>query len=240
MCRTVLRKRHLCWDCAADTHRQGPRRCWKMLRKEPNVKLTMPIIAILIAGLAVSANAHFVLISPAPSLVQDRLGDPQKIAPCGGVSANPTRGTMANPGVPSGAVTNVKGGTNLPLLVQETIFHPGHYRVALARTMAQLPPDPVVTVATTEKGTRSQSAVIQNPAVAPVLLDGIFAHTERPTQNFEGEIPIPNIDCPNCVLQVIEFMADHPGIAVDGGHSYHHCAILNITADPAKPIDKRW
>jgi hypothetical protein len=27
---------------------------------------------------------------------------------------------------------------------------------------------------------------------------------------------------------------------VDGGHSYHHCALLNITADPEKPIDKRW
>jgi hypothetical protein len=196
--------------------------------------------AIIAAAIVGRADAHFVLVSPAASLVQNRLGDPQKIAPCGGVSANPARGTPPNPGVPSGAVTSVTGGTNLPLLVQETIFHPGHYRVALARTAAQLPPDPVVTTAQTEKGVRSQSAVIQSPPVAPILLDGIFAHTERPTQNFEMEIPIPNISCPNCVLQVIEFMADHPGIAVDGGHSYHHCAILNITADPAKPIDTRW
>jgi hypothetical protein len=195
---------------------------------------------IVAAGLSSVADAHFVLIQPAASTVQNRLGDPQKIAPCGGVSANPGRGTPANPGVPSGAITNVKGGTDLPLLVHESIFHPGHYRVALARTAAQLPKDPEVTVVQTEKGTRSQSAVIQTPAVAPVLLDGIFAHTERPTQNFESMIPIPNITCANCVLQVIEFMADHPGIAVDGGHSYHHCAILNITADPAKPIDKRW
>jgi hypothetical protein len=82
--------------------------------------------------------------------------------------------------------------------------------------------------------------VIQSPVVAPVLLDGIFTHTERPTQNFEGEIPIPNINCRECVLQVIEFMADHPGIGTDGGHSYHHCAVVNITADPAKPIDTRW
>jgi hypothetical protein len=198
------------------------------------------LAAIGVACLSTGAGAHFVLVSPAASLVQNRLGDPQKIAPCGGVSANPGRGTPANPGVPSGAVTNVKGGTMLPLMVQESIFHPGHYRVALARTAAQLPPDPVVTTVQTEKGARSQSAVIQNPPVAPVLLDGIFAHTERPTQNFESEIPIPNINCVNCVLQVIEFMADHPGIAVDGGHSYHHCAILNITADPAKPIDTRW
>jgi hypothetical protein len=196
--------------------------------------------AIIAAAIVGRADAHFVLVSPAASLVQNRLGDPQKIAPCGGVSANPARGTPPNPGVPSGAVTSVMGGTNLPLLVQETIFHPGHYRVALARTAVQLPPDPVVTTAQTEKGVRSQSAVIQSPPVAPILLDGIFAHTERPTQNFEMEIPVPNITCPNCVLQVIEFMADHPGIAVDGGHSYHHCAILNITADPAKPIDTRW
>ena len=139
------------------------------------------LVAVLVAGsLSGVAHAHFVLIQPAASMVQDRLGDPQKIAPCGGVSANPARGSLANPGVPSGAVTSVKGGTDLPLLVHESIFHPGHYRVALARTASQLPPDPVVTTAQTERGVRSQSAVIQNPPVAPVLLDGIFAHTERP------------------------------------------------------------
>jgi hypothetical protein len=198
------------------------------------------LIITAVMGLVATANAHFILISPAALLVQDRLGDPQKIAPCGGVSANPARGAAANPGVPSGAVTNVKGGANLRLLVQETVFHPGHYRVSLARMASQLPPDPVVTTAQTARGLRSQSAAIQNPPVAPVLLDGIFAHTERPAQNFETDIPIPNINCMGCVLQVIEFMADHPGIAVDGGHSYHHCAILNITADPAKPIDSRW
>lgn len=202
--------------------------------------VTLIAAAAVASLLAVRADAHFVLISPAASLVQDRLGDPQKIGPCGGVSANPTRGTPGNPGTPSGAVTSVKGGANLKLMVQETIFHPGHYRVALARTAAQLPPDPMVTTADTGRGVRSQSAVIQKPPVAPVLLDGIFAHTERPTQNFEADIPIPNINCPSCVLQVIEFMADHPGIAVDGGHSYHHCAILNITADATKPIDTRW
>jgi hypothetical protein len=204
------------------------------------MKQRLVLALIVAAAMSSLASAHFVLIVPAASKGQDRLGDPQKIGPCGGVSANPGRGTGANPGVPSGAVTSVKGGTNLPLMVQETIFHPGHYRVALARTEAQLPPDPEVTVVETEKGPRSKSAVIQNPPVAPVLLDGIFAHTERSAQNFTAEIPIPNISCPTCVLQVIEFMAEHPGIAVDGGHNYHHCAVLNITADPSKPIDKRW
>jgi hypothetical protein len=140
------------------------------------------VLSALIVAVCLStvAHAHFVLIQPAATLMQNRLGDPQKIAPCGGVSANPARGSLANPGVPSGAVTAVTGGTDLPLLVHESIFHPGHYRVALARTVGQLPPDPVVTTSQTERGTRSQSAVIQSPPVPPVLLDGIFAHTERP------------------------------------------------------------
>ena len=198
------------------------------------------LAALLAAGLSTAAHAHFALIFPAASLMQNRLGDPQKIGPCGGVSANPGRGTPANPGVPSGAITNVKGGTKLPILVQETIYHPGHYRVALARTQTQLPPDPSVTTAQTERGVRSQSAAIMNPAAPPVLVDGLWPHTERPTQNWETEVEIPNINCPNCVLQVIQFMADHPGIAVDGGHNYHHCAILNIASDPAKPLDTRW
>jgi hypothetical protein len=195
------------------------------------------MIALPAAGLAAAVApvyAHFKLVEPPSWLAQDDRGDPQKLAPCGG--------TLADPGEPTGAVTAVTGGSKLKIVVNESIFHPGHYRIALARTMQQLPPDPEVTVTQTEKGTRSQSAVIQNPPVAPVLLDGIFPHTERPAQvaTYETMVPIPNITCPNCVLQVIEFMADHPGIAVDGGHSYHHCAILNITADPAKPLDARW
>jgi hypothetical protein len=204
------------------------------------VKHRILIAALAAACMSGAAHAHFVLIMPAASMVQDRLGDPQKIGPCGGVSANPARGRPANPGVPSGAVTSVRGGTNMPLMVQESIFHPGHYRVALARTAAQLPPDPEIATGQTERGIRSISAVIQNPPVAPVLLDGIFQHTERPMQNWEIEVPIPNINCQGCVLQVIQVMLDHPGIAVDGGHSYHHCATLNITADSSKPVDTRW
>jgi hypothetical protein len=203
------------------------------------VKTRMLWIALAMAVLSARADAHFVLVSPAAAIVQNRLGDPQKIAPCGGVSANPGRGTPPNPGVPSGAVTEIKGGSMFHLLVQETVFHPGHYRVALTRAAAQLPADPVVTTRDSERGPQSVSAVIQNPAVAPVLADGLFAHTERPTGLWEGDIAIPNINCKDCVMQVIQFMAEH-GKNPDGDYSYHHCAAVNITADPAKPIDARW
>ena len=204
------------------------------------MKRMLLLTATLLTSMSAVADGHFVLIYPAASLLQDRLGDPQKIAPCGGVSANPGRGSAANPGAPSGAVTELKGGASIKVLVQETIFHPGHYRVALARTATELPADPPVETRQTEKGVRSASTSIQNPPVAPVLADGLFPHTERSPQNFEAEVMVPNFDCKNCVMQVTEFMADHPGIAVDGGFTYHHCAIVNITADKSKPIDTRW
>ncbi len=200
---------------------------------------TILLTAVVVAALSAATDAHFVLVSPAASLVQNRLGDPQKIAPCGGVSANAARNTPANPGVPSLATTEIKGGSAFHLLVQETVFHPGHYRVALASTPAQLPKDPVVTTRDSERGPWSVSAVIQNPPVAPVLADGLFAHTERPTGLFEADIQIPNINCKGCVLQVIQFMAEH-GLNADGDYSYHHCATVNITADTTKPIDTRW
>jgi hypothetical protein len=203
------------------------------------LKKTILLTAVAIATLSVAADAHFVLVSPAASLVQNRLGDPQKIAPCGGVSANAARNTPANPGVASQAVTQIKGGSTFHVLVQETVFHPGHYRVALARTAAELPKDPIVTTRDSERGPWSVSAEIQNPPVAPVLADGLFAHTERPMGLFEADVDIPNINCQNCLLQVIQFMAEH-GKNPDGDYSYHHCAVVNITADPAKPIDTRW
>jgi hypothetical protein len=203
------------------------------------VTRTLLATALTVAALSGGVDAHFVLVSPPPSIVQNRLGDPQKVAPCGGVSANPGRGTPADPGVPSGAVSEMKGGANFHLLVQETVFHPGHYRVALARTKEQLPPDPVVTTRDSERGPQSVSAQIQNPAVAPVLADGLFAHTERPNGLVETDLAIPNINCKGCVLQVIQFMAEH-GKNPDGDYSYHHCATVNITADMAKPLDTRW
>jgi hypothetical protein len=196
-------------------------------------------VVLAVASLSSVADAHFVLVSPAASLVQNRLGDPQKIAPCGGVSANTQRGTPANPGSPSNAVTQLTGGSVLHLLIQETVFHPGHYRVALARTAAQLPPDPVVTTRDSERGPWSVSAAIQDPPVAPVLADGLFAHTERPMGLYEADIQVPNINCVNCLIQVIQFMAEHAR-NTDGDYSYHHCAVVNITADSAKPIDSRW
>ena len=180
---------------------------------------------------APTVSAHFKMLAPAGWIVEDMRGDPQKIAPCGG--------TNADPGTPTGAITPVKGGGRLTIAIDETIFHPGHYRIALARTREALPVDPEVTMHDTERGPRSLSAKIETDPEPPILLDGLWPHTERPTAPWGMYLDVPNIDCAECVLQIIQFMANHPGVR-EGGFSYHHCAILNITADPEKPVDERW
>jgi hypothetical protein len=147
-----------------------------------------------------------------------------------------------NVGTPSYGATRATGGGKLRLRVQETIYHPGHYRVALAvNSRDELPPDPETTTRDTEKGPYSVWAIVQSPPQIPVIADGLFPHYTRPTepQTFEADIPLPNINCRRCTLQVIQWMADH-AYNNPGGYSYHHCAELEIVADPAKPIDKGW
>src|SRR5262245_959429 len=169
---------------------------------------------------------HFQLIEPVSWIVESERGDPQKAGPCGGTNTDWGKETYV--------INEVKGGSKLHLKLREAVYHPGHYRVALAvNSPTELPPDPKVTTRPdSARGPMSVSAEIQNPAVAPVLVDGLFAHTERPAPNtfWETDIDIPNLTCTKCTLQVIQFMAEHANNN-PGGYSYHHCAFLHITAD---------
>ena len=184
------------------------------------------------------ASAHFKLLAPDSAIVENNLGDPQKLGPCGGVSANAKGG--ANPGTPSNLVTKAVGGSKVHLKVQETVFHPGHYRVALAvNSRDELPADPKVTTRDSEKGPWSVSAEIMSPVKPPVLMDGFWAHNTKQVEPLETDVTLPNINCVKCTLQIIQFMAEH-GKNADGDYSYHHCADIQITADPAKPIDRSW
>jgi len=195
------------------------------------MRVWLGIVAVA-AVVPASADAHFTLVEPPSWLMENRLGDPQKAGPCGG--------TSADPGTPTMTVTPVAGGSKLHIKVQETVFHPGHYRIALAmRSRVELPPFFYVVTAATEKGAWSVSAAIQKPERPPVLVDGLWAHTERPTAPFETDIDVPNINCEKCTLQIIQFMAEH-GRNRDGDFSYHHCADLKITVDRSKPLDARW
>ena len=70
---------------------------------------------------------------------------------------------------------------------------------------------------------------------------GALAHTTTPRNTeWKLEVMLPNLNCEKCTLQVIQFMAQH-ALNPGGGFNYHHCADLQITADPSlPPADKAW
>ena len=211
------------------------------------MRLSMPslfAVTVALVALPTATSAHFKLLEPASWITEKELGDPQKVGPCGGDPKGQNDPLITH------AITKVVGGAKLHLKIQETIFHSGHYRVALAvGSRNELPPDPLTFEKNTDKGVVSVWATIQSPPQIPVLADGLFQHypaegepssalPKTPMAPWETDIQIPNINCPACTLQVVQFMADH-GYNQPGGYSYHHCADLQITPDAAKPIDKR-
>jgi len=175
--------------------------------------------ALVLVGLTLwlprAASAHFVLLTP-PSFTTEKSG--KGAPPCGATSP------LTN------MVTKVKGGQPLKVSIMETVPHPGHYRIALLKSHSDPFPDPNTVV----KNGSSVSAPIENPPTLPVLADGVWVHTDVLSGPQTTMVTIPNIDCPKCVLQVIEFMAEH-GPNVGGGYYYHHCADLEITADGTAP-----
>jgi hypothetical protein len=127
--------------------------------------------------------------------------------------------------------------------VNETLFHPGFYRVALAlNDRSELPLDNVVYDVNDmilppngdPRGGSARADFEVDPKF-PVLADNLFAHTAKSDVMFTGKVLLPNVNCDKCTLQVIQFMAKHAWNN-PGGYFYHHCAELKITADPNLPL----
>lgn len=162
------------------------------------------------------AQAHFRLEAPAVMTEQNQLGDPQKVYPCG------SDGTATL----TGDVTTYTAGDTITITISEQIYHPGHYRVALAENdVSELPADPPITPG---PGDECAMTEIMNPPVYPVLADGMLAHSDpfEGEQSFEVTLP-EDVACENCTLQVVQYMSSHAAPCF-----YYHCAVIDI--EPAQ------
>jgi hypothetical protein len=179
--------------------------------QEPMRHVAFALAAILTAPPV--AGAHFLLRSPASWRDQNSLGDPQKVGPCGD----------EGPAAETGIVTAYSPGDTVTITLDETIFHPGHYRVALAvNDRSELPAEPPVSPGATPCG----SVPVQDPPAFPVLADGALQHTTPFSGTRSIQVTLPStVTCSRCTLQVLEFMSDHPLPCF-----YHHCAAIAITA----------
>lgn len=173
----------------------------------------LPIVLLCLG--AAPAHAHFKLVRPASWANQGEYGDPQKTGPCGNEGA-----------VQTGMVTEYRIGELMDIVIDETIHHPGHYRVSLAATQGTLPDAPPVTQVGADQcgSTRIDAA----PAL-PVLADGLLVHTSPLSGQQTMKVQLPaGMTCDSCVLQVMEYMSSHGAPCF-----YYHCANIKITQNGA-------
>src|SRR5678815_4207077 len=162
------------------------------------MRRTRPTLLLALAGLAAAppAHAHFNLMKPQSWANQDPDGNPQKSPPCGNENAVETR-----------AVNEYKVGDTIDITIRETTARPGD-------------PDAEVVPGTTDCGSL---AIKTNPTL-PLLADGLLVHTRAFSGPQTVKVALPaGMLCDHCVLQVVEFMAEHGAPCF-----YHHCANIKI------------
>ena len=199
----------------------------RLLARSPARGLTLALFGALAATSSRDAQAHIKLLQPASWAVEDNLGNPQKDGPCGEGQDQEVEET--------GDVTTFRAGQEITVEWQETIGHPGHFRIAVATDRDDLFDPEVETTNGDGVSGDSISAEIMSPVAYPVLVDGLFPRATvsgAQATPFSTTVTLPDEPCENCTLQVIQFMSQHAP-----GYFYHHCANIRIVAADAELPD---
>lgn len=179
-------------------------------------------IVVLFGFAASPVHAHFHLTYPDSWIVEDADGNPQKTGPCGPAATDSPMET--------GKVTAFKAGQKITVTWIDTIAHPGHFRIALAKNRSDLK-DPDI---------QQDSSCMYDEKMVPmgphdnVLDDGVafrsaVGFNAKAGMMFSDEVTLPNEPCDNCTLQVMQVM-EMDIQAISNCH-YYHCANISITAD---------
>ncbi len=120
----------------------------------------------------------------------------------------------AGPNDPRGpTVATYKPGETITITWNEYVDHPGHYRIALD-------PD--------GQDDFFEPAAFDDMSGGPgVIMDGI---PDKNGGDYSQEITLPDIECDNCVLQVIQMMTDKKPYG-DGNDLYYQCADIAIVGE---------
>lgn len=126
----------------------------------------------------------------------------QKTAPCG--VADDMRGDN---------IYTFEAGETITIRWEEFVPHPGHYRISFDADGFDDFVDPA-----------AYDDFYTNEAV---LLDNI--PDMEGTMMYEQEITLPDVECDNCTLQVVQMMTDKPPYG-DGNDLYYQCIDIILTA----------
>lgn len=159
----------------------------------PVMRLTALAATVILAHSA-TAYGHIAMTRPAPR------SDAQKEGPCGATGS--TRGTN---------VTTYRPGETITVEWDETVDHPGHYRIAFD-----------------DNGNDSfRDPNLPTDNFPQTLVDQI---TDKGGGRYSQQITLPNMSCTNCTLQLVQVMTT----SVPYNSFYYQCAdlVLSNGTDP--------
>lgn len=168
---------------------------------QSNNLLTVTALALASAALAPVAHAHINMVGA----LQARGGD-QKNFPCDGARGD-------------GPVYEIAPGSSIVLEVDEYVPHPGYFRVAFdddgddafAEPKSIKPVDPMRKCPYDQYDQCGESdfcSMVSTKGEATVLYDNIYPHLANKAKKQKWVVKLPNVECDNCVLQVIQVMED--------------------------------
>ncbi len=178
-----------------------------MSYSEPMARLRRVVLGTLgipfvLALAASSAGAHIALKSPT-ARTNDQVQ--LKVGPCGQTTNARTKN-----------VTVFKPGETITVAWDETINHPGHYRISF---------DPNGTNFPNPKSFTDMDGGVN------VLVDGIPDKGGTAPIPYTQKVTLPNVECTSCTLQLIQVMTDKPPYdpGPTGNDIYYQCADLVLT-----------
>lgn len=174
--------------------------------RTPMTRLPLSTVATLAlcavpALMTEHAAAHIRMDQPVARNVwaAQPFNDPIKQGPCGSGANDPRSTDPAK-------INTFAPGETITVSWEETVDHPGFYRIAIDMDGQDDFVDP------------AGPTDIKDPPVLPVLMDGI---TDMTDGTYSVEVTLPNETCDNCTLQLIQYMTDKD-------ESYYICADLVI------------
>lgn len=154
------------------------------------------IVATIIVTTGGIAGAHIKLIDPPP-----RVND-LKTAPCG--SGTSVRGTN---------VTTFAPGETITVTWDETVDHPGHYRISFDND-----------------GNDFQNPSTPDDNFPETLVEPI---ADKAGGRYTQDVTLPTTPCENCTLQLVQVMTTQ----VPYNSFYYQCSDIRIADDGGSGVD---
>ncbi len=156
--------------------------------------MRIAIAAVLL--LTATAEAHIALVFPPPRTAE------QKAGPCG--TAGSSRGTAMS----------FQPGETVMVEWDETVDHPGHYRIAFDNAGTDAFQNP-----------NNPDDNFPSTMVEPIA--------DKAGGHYTQSITLPTTPCTDCTLQLMQIMTT----AVPYNSFYYQCADITIEGDPTGPAE---